>query len=112
MNYKPLTCYEQEYLSSKARFEALPRALSSLRLFALKVASQRYPRGSYRPVHQFIKYIIQPSQIFEVHLSTAYVEIRERAITEEFCIYRFPVVNLFIISNLIHKSLVPLHRLH
>ena len=41
MNYAPLTWYEQEYLRCKANFEALPRAPWSLRLFALKVLSQR-----------------------------------------------------------------------
>jgi len=42
MNYAPLTWYEQEYLTCKAHFEALPRAPCSLRLVSLKVYSQRY----------------------------------------------------------------------
>jgi len=37
MNCTPLSWYEQEYLSYKAHFEALPRAPYSLRLFALEV---------------------------------------------------------------------------
>jgi hypothetical protein len=37
MNYAPLTWYEQEYLTYKTHFEALPIAPCSLRLFALKV---------------------------------------------------------------------------
>jgi hypothetical protein len=55
MNYAPLTWYEQECLSSKAHFEALPRARCSLRLFRLKVWSQICSREFHRPVHQLTK---------------------------------------------------------
>ena len=42
MNCTSLAWYEQEYLRYKAHFDALPKALRFLRLFAMKVVSQRY----------------------------------------------------------------------
>ena len=39
---------------------------------------------SYRPVHQFIKRITERLQ-FRVHLATAYVGLKECAVTKEFC---------------------------
>jgi hypothetical protein len=99
MNYTPLTWYEQEYLRYKAHSEALPW---SLRLFTLKVGSQRYSRRSYRPVHQFIKTITQCFQVQIVHLATAYVDIKECAVTKEFCIYSFPIVSACNLLNQIY----------
>jgi hypothetical protein len=93
LNYTPLTWYEQEFRRCKAHFETLPRATCFLRLFALKVGSQRYTHGSYRPVHQLTKSITQRLQVHRVHLATAYVDIKECAVTKEFCIYSLPVVS-------------------
>jgi hypothetical protein len=68
INYTPLTVYEQEYLSYKAYFDILPRTPYYLRLFALKVKLQIYFCGSYRPVHEFIKYITLRLQVHRVRL--------------------------------------------
>ena len=60
MNYTPLTWYEQEYLRYKAHFEVLSRAPCSLRLFALKVKSQKIlPVGPAGSVYEFAKLITQ-----------------------------------------------------
>jgi hypothetical protein len=73
MYYVPLTWCEQELLKYKAHFEALPRAPCSLRLFALKVISQRYSRRFYWPVNQIIKSTTQRLQVHRIYLGTAYV---------------------------------------
>jgi len=66
MNFVPLIWYEQEYLRYEAHFEVLPRTLSSLRLFALKVGSQRYCLSVIQagtPVHKIHNSTITSSLI-------------------------------------------------
>jgi hypothetical protein len=82
----------------------LPRAPCSLRLVSLKDWWQRYSRESYRPVHQFIKLIIQRLQIHWVRLATACVGLKECAVTKEFCTYCLPVVSASNLLNQIYNN--------
>jgi hypothetical protein len=61
-----------------------------------------YSRRSYRPVHQFTKSITQRFQVHRVHLAIAYVDIKECAVTKEFCIYSLPVVSACILLKQIY----------
>ena len=102
MNYAPLGWYEQEYLRCKSHFEALPRAPWSLRLFALKVSSPRCCLSVIQagtPVHKTHNSAIT---IHRVHLATAYVGLKECAVTKEFCWHSLAVVNAC--STILHVN--------
>jgi len=73
-----------------------------LHLLALNVGSQRYSCRSHRPVHQFIKSVTQRFQVHRIHLPTAYADIKECAVTKEFCIYSLPVVSACNLLNQIY----------
>ena len=102
MNYAPLTWYEQEYLTYKAHFEALPRTPCSLCLFALKVLSPRYCLWVIQastPVHKTHNSALT---VHRVHLATAHVALKECAVTKECCIYSLPVVSACNLLNQIY----------
>jgi len=102
MNYAPLTWYEQEYLRYKAHFEALPIAPCSLRLVSLKVLSQRYSLSVIQagtPVHKTHNSALT---FHSVHLATAYVGLKECAVTKEFCRHSLHVVNACNLLNHFH----------
>ena len=93
MNYAPLTWYEQEYLRCKAHFEALLIVPCPLRLVSLIVWSQRCCLSVIQagtPVHKSHSSALT---IHRVHLATAYVGLKECAVTKEFCKHSLPVVN-------------------
>jgi hypothetical protein len=93
MNYVPLTWYEQEYLRCKAHFEALPIAPCSLLLVSLKVSSQIYCLSVLQagtPVHKTHSSALT---VHRVHLATAYVGLKECAVTKEFCKHSLPVLS-------------------
>jgi hypothetical protein len=97
MNYAPLTWYEQEYLTYKAHFEALHHLLCVWSRW--KFVYQDTASRSYRPVYEFIKLITQRLQVHWVRLATAYVDLKECAVTKEFCIYSLPVANVCNLLN-------------
>jgi hypothetical protein len=102
MNYAPLTWYEQEYLTYKAHFEALPIAPCSLHLESLKVLSQRYCLSVIQagtPVHKTHSAALT---VHRVHLATAYVGLKECAVTKEFRKQSLPVVNPCNLFNQFH----------
>jgi hypothetical protein len=102
MNYAPLTRYEQEYLTYKAHFEALPIGPCSLRLVSLKVWSQRSCLSVIQagtPVHKTHSSALT---VHRVHLATAYVGLKECAVTKEFCKHSLPVLNACNLFNHFH----------
>jgi hypothetical protein len=48
---------------------------------------------SYRLLYEFIEIITQLFQVHKIRLATAYVDIKECAVTKEFCRYSLPVVS-------------------
>jgi len=102
MNYAPLTWYEQECLRCKAHFEALPIAPCSLRPVSLKVWSQRYCLSVIQagtPVHKTHSSALT---VHRVRLATAYVGLKESAVTKESCKHSLPVVSACNLLNYFH----------
>jgi hypothetical protein len=93
MNYPPLTWYEQQYLTYKAHFEALLRALLSVCLVLLKVLSQRYCLSVIQAGTPVYKTRNSALTVHRVHLATAYVGLKECAVTKELRKHSFLVAN-------------------